>query len=539
MTDKDNSLHIPNLHPDHRGSSPEGSPSQTAGYFQDPDAQLSQSFKDRIETFVGSYSRTSMMHMAENVMVSEGGMTDEEDDFDATSTHSSYLPRYQNQSTSRRNSEGTLHERTPLLFPSLHKVDSCASVMTVADSYPQQHVTAKKSSFLQSIFNSINILIGVGILALPLGFKNAGWAVGLVVFVFCFGLTNYTAKLLAKCLDADPESRTYGDMGSLAFGVRGRVFISFLFLTELITCSVALVVLLSDGIESLFPGHDPLFIRCISFLILTPTLFIPIRHLSYTSLLGILSIFSLLAVILYDGLSKPHAPGSLHEMAADASVLPQDWMAVPMSFGLIMAGFAGHAVFPTIYRDMESPKDYKKMVNYTYIVTAIVYMTVAASGYAMFGSETMQEITQNLVTIPEYNQTLNRLAVWLIALNPIAKYGLTLNPVVLSWQIGLTSNPAIDDWLNRAAWRKPVVRSVGVILTSAFIVVLAVLLPNFDQIMSLLGALFSFVISGIFPLMCHLKLFRRTMSATETALTYILLFIASSLAIMGTLRSFI
>jgi len=74
MTDKDNSLHIPNLHPDHRGSSPEGSPSQTAGYFQDPDAQLSQSFKDRIETFVGSYSRTSMMHMAENVMVSEGGM---------------------------------------------------------------------------------------------------------------------------------------------------------------------------------------------------------------------------------------------------------------------------------------------------------------------------------------------------------------------------------------------------------------------------------------------------------------------------------
>ncbi|KAG1110400.1 hypothetical protein G6F42_015349 [Rhizopus arrhizus] len=94
MTDKDNSLHIPNLHPDHRGTSPEGSPSQRAGYFQDPDAQLSQSFKDRIETFVGSYSRTSMMHMAENVMVSEGGMTDEEDDFDTTSVHSSYLPRY-------------------------------------------------------------------------------------------------------------------------------------------------------------------------------------------------------------------------------------------------------------------------------------------------------------------------------------------------------------------------------------------------------------------------------------------------------------
>lgn len=77
---------------------------------------------------------------------------------------------------------------------------------------------------------------------------------------------------------------------------------------------------MSDGIESLFPGHDPLLIRCISFLILTPTLFIPVRHLSYTSLLGIMSVFSLLAVILYDGLSKTDAPGSLHEIAVVKSI---------------------------------------------------------------------------------------------------------------------------------------------------------------------------------------------------------------------------
>lgn len=77
--------------------------------------------------------------------------------------------------------------------------------------------------------------------------------------------------------------------------------------------------------------------------------------------------------------------------------MPEDWMAVPMSFGLIMAGFSGHAVFPTIYRDMKTPGDYKKMVNYTYIITAVVYMTVASAGYAMFGSNTMQEV--NYLTI--------------------------------------------------------------------------------------------------------------------------------------------
>lgn len=68
----------------------------------------------------------------------------------------------------------------------LDKIMSTHSISTVADDYRlvaavskeplTGHTTAafdehKKSSFAQSIFNSINILLGVGILALPLGFK--------------------------------------------------------------------------------------------------------------------------------------------------------------------------------------------------------------------------------------------------------------------------------------------------------------------------------------------------------------------------------
>lgn len=57
---------------------------------------------------------------------------------------------------------------------------------------------AKKSSFLQSIFNSINILIGVGILALPLGFKVKYMpAVGIWEIRACCGiLTRYTHRML-------------------------------------------------------------------------------------------------------------------------------------------------------------------------------------------------------------------------------------------------------------------------------------------------------------------------------------------------------
>jgi vesicular inhibitory amino acid transporter len=57
--------------------------------------------------------------------------------------------------------------------------------------------------------------------------------------------------------------------------------------------------------------------------------------------------------------------------------------------------------------------------------------------------------------------------------------------------------------------------------------------------MSLLGAFFSFMISGIFPLVCHVVLFDHVLSPKRKLLDYTLIAIASSMAISGTLWSFI
>lgn len=139
--------------------------------------------------------------------------------------------------------------------------------------------------------------------------------------------------------------------------------------------------------------------------------------------------------------------------------------------------------------------------------------------------------------VPEYNQTLNKLAVWLIALNPVAKYGLTLNPVILSCQLGLTSSASVDKWLSKSSWRRVAVQSTGIVLISSIVVLLSVMLPDFDQIMSLLGALFSFTISGIFPIVCDLKLFRKTLSGWQVFFDYTILVVATFMAVTGTIRS--
>lgn len=85
-------------------------------------------------------------------------------------------------------STSAANEHSSLLFSHLDKVLSTRSVGTVADDYRfEAHPPApKKSSYTQSIFNSINILIGIGILALPLGFKvntvrsGRSWGDGIV-----------------------------------------------------------------------------------------------------------------------------------------------------------------------------------------------------------------------------------------------------------------------------------------------------------------------------------------------------------------------
>jgi vesicular inhibitory amino acid transporter len=134
---------------------------------------------------------------------------------------------------------------------------------------------------------------------------------------------------------------------------------------------------------------------------------------------------------------------------------------------------------------------------------------------------------------------LNRMAVYLIALNPIAKYGLTLNPVNVSWELALVRQPSIQMWYSKRPLTGNIIRVAGKILVSALVILLAYCIPDFDRIMSLLGACFSFIISGVFPILCYVELFRPALSLAEKGMLYTLCCTCFALAIIGTLWSFI
>jgi solute carrier family 32 (vesicular inhibitory amino acid transporter) len=116
--------------------------------------------------------------------------------------------------------------------------------------------------------------------------------------------------------------------------------------------SVVLVVLFSDSLHAVLPVYSSETYKLLSLFLLIPTIFLPLRIISYSSLLSVFSTLFIGIVVVIDGLTKPTAPGSLYEFA------PTGWwpagpQALGISFGIFMAGVrlaVSEIVYPlTIY----------------------------------------------------------------------------------------------------------------------------------------------------------------------------------------------
>ena len=150
-------------------------------------------------------------------------------------------------------------------------------------------VVIGQSTLPQTVFNSVNVLIGVGLLSLPLGLKYSGWLIGMLFLFFAAIVTRYTAGVLAKCLDVNPVLIGFADIAYEAFGRNARVATGILFTVELLAACVALVVLFADSLDKLLVGWGVIAWKILCGVILAPLSLVPLRYLSFTSVLGIIS----------------------------------------------------------------------------------------------------------------------------------------------------------------------------------------------------------------------------------------------------------
>ena len=71
------------------------------------------------------------------------------------------------------------------------------------------------------------------------------------------------------------------------------------------------------------------------------------------------------------------------------------------------------------------------------------------------------------------------------------------------------------------------------------IVVIAIVLPNFDSIMAFMGSTLCFSICVILPLAFYLKIFGEDIALKERILDWILVVVCSIMALVGTIWAFL
>ncbi|KAL9004527.1 MAG: hypothetical protein Q9188_002653 [Gyalolechia gomerana] len=145
-----------------------------------------------------------------------------------------------------------------------------------------------RSTLPQTVLNSVNVLVGVGILSLPLALRYSGWLIGALCLSSSALATRYTAGLLAKCLNQFPRMTHFSELGSAAFGTKMRIAMEILITLELAAACIALVVLFADSLNALIPGWGLVEWKIVCGVIILPLNFVPLRYLSITSVLGIL-----------------------------------------------------------------------------------------------------------------------------------------------------------------------------------------------------------------------------------------------------------
>ncbi|CAL1696011.1 unnamed protein product [Somion occarium] len=362
-------------------------------------------------------------------------------------------------------------------------------------------VTAKQlpggqSTFGQTLFNAIAILLGIGMLSEPLAFAYAGWIGGSLIIISYGFVTCYTGKILARIILSDPKLRSYSDIGRKAFGPRSAPWISAVFCLELFT------------IFGLF--------------IFIPTMLLPLSILSYASIIGILSTLLIVVVMFIDGLSKKDAPGSLWN-PADTSLGIEGVGALGLSFGLFMAGFSGHAVIPSLVRDMMDPSQFDKMLDYAFLAATFIYAVIGIAGYLMFGNSVSDEFSKDLMKIPGYNPILNRVALWGLVLAPLSKYALAARPLNITLEIFLgidsgasapddhglvtkTSDEGAPAVSTRSVVYKNIAMAIERVLFALASVGVSILVPEFSSMMAFLGAFSSFLLCVIGPILAKMAL---------------------------------
>jgi len=308
----------------------------------------------------------------------------------------------------------------------------------------------------------------------------------------------------------------YSDIGFAAFGAGGRAVIDFALLTSQIGFCCAYLIFISENLSTYIPSVAK---ESWLFLLLPPlfllTLVKDISQFAVFSLFAQLSNIFAFTVVYWFDFQHLHL----------AQVHPQEFSleGFPFYFSVAIYCFEGAGMILSLEESLatEIRDQFRSYFVRTILAITTLYITFGVAGYLSYGPETNEIITLNLPSNEGFNFAI--LVKICLCFSLFFTYPIMLFPVtsILEKKMEISQSSSAAKFL----------RLLIVLLTG--LIVLKV--PNFGQLMALVGASCCTLLAYIMPALCHLVLFRRDTDQSGRLLDYTLLFLGISGALIGTI----
>ncbi|KAK9159453.1 hypothetical protein Syun_005794 [Stephania yunnanensis] len=250
------------------------------------------------------------------------------------------------------------------------------------------------SSFLHSVINMCGMLVGLGQLSTPYALENGGWASAFLLVGLGVACA-YTSHLLGKCLKGNIKSKNYTDIGQEAFGTKGRAIAATFIYLEIFMALVSYTIALNDNLAKVFSGlhlnvpwihlSKAQFLTVLAVLVALPSLWL--RDLSSISFLSTVGI--LMSMLIFISVACTAAFAGVE---SNHSIQVLKLNNIPEASGLYIFSFAGHIVFPNIYKAMKDPSKFTKVSIVSFSLVTMLYTSLAFMGAKLFGQGVSSQI---------------------------------------------------------------------------------------------------------------------------------------------------
>ena len=393
-----------------------------------------------------------------------------------------------------------------------------------ADAHPALEGSA---SLRSTLFNTINGIIGAGVLALPYALHLDGAIVGAVLIVVVAALSERSAAMLLWASDATGQ-RLYAGIGRAVGGpwIGGLVDITvilqnFGLLTGyVVVCGDLLpeFIAFARGENDTGEGGIDWQYRAIVLSVLSAVVFLPLSSLKsldalrFTTIVGLLCVLAFVLVSAVLGsmtISDPHSV-PCDKTRGGFQLAPGSFMDFLQSAPLVFFSFVAHNTILLLYGELkrtrdpeaESKFDSKRskmlfVVRVSLAVCAILYCISSLFSYAMFRGETAQDV------FVDFGPTAFPWMAWIKLAYAIV---IIFSFPIIAFALRRSLHNLLFGGTRESTTLYAVVESAVVIAGAALV---GIFVPQVSTVFGLTGALTATNIMYIYPAGAFLVLYRR------------------------------